>query len=481
MNPAHRPDAELRRVPQAEASAPRLPHDPALPQLAHALDADRMASVFAAALGAVPLRTCRVDRVKYRPGRNCSVSYVLTLHDAQRGGDVEQRVAARFCSGGTSAERHLDARRHAQVASAAGPALMHDPALDMLAHWWPNDPKLEAVALLHDDAHLRTHCIEKAAAALTGATGCLLGHRTSIAQYVPEVRVCARVDVTLRRSGTAPASHATLFAKADTQHAGSAVHAAMQALWHSSAQAAGRFATPQPLLWQAAAGLHWQRGVAGRPLHEVDPATGSASSARVAERLAALHATPVAGLPRVTSSALARRVDGVAALLGQVEPSWQGLLGPLAARIAAGASRWGDAPPATLHGDLHPANIVDGGATLTFIDLDSMCAGPAVVELGAWVGDAMVRAVHAGTSQAQATPAWRAFLGAYAAASGRPVDERALAWSVAHHLLCTRAYRGVANLKAGRFEAVPAVLALAARVAEAGSVDAALEWKQEAA
>ena len=56
-----------------------------------------------------------------------------------------------------------------------------------------------------------------------------------------------------------------------------------------------------------------------------------------------------------------------------------------------------------------------------------------------------------------------------------------MAWSTAHDLLCKRAYRCVANLKPGRFEAVPHLLALADAIAGAGSVEAVLTPSLEAA
>jgi hypothetical protein len=132
-----------------------LPIDPALPHLAHALDPQAMALTFAGLLGGLKVRTCEVDRVKYRPGRNCSVSYKLQLHDPRDGRAFEQRVAARFCSGDDAQRRHHHAMLRPSVASAAGPALSHSAALDMLAHWLPNDHKLAALALLCNDAELR--------------------------------------------------------------------------------------------------------------------------------------------------------------------------------------------------------------------------------------------------------------------------------------------------------------------------------------
>ena len=467
-----------------------LPHDPALPQLALALDGTAMAQVFGAALSGMQVQSCKVDRVKYRPGRNCSVSYVLALRDERRGCDVEQRVAARFCSGGDAARRHRKALGRATLASAAGPALTHLPALDMLAHWWPNDAKLDAPAWLHDDARLRSHGLDAVVAALTGGCGSWVAHRMSLVQYVPEGRVCARVELQLRPAPGAPVTTHTLYAKADTARNGAATQALLRALHNSPAQAAGRLRTPQPVLWHAATGLHWQLAVSGQALLDVDPRVGPATSVRVGAQLAALHATPAPLARALPTASWCEAPRRAAELLGRVEPGWALRLTRLVGRLEAGAPGRMDAlarePAVTLHGDLHPRNILLDGPALAFIDLDDGCHGPAVIELGAWVGDALYRALLAGavSSQAapsQAAPPWRAFIAAYAQASGRAVDESLLAMSTAHHLLCQRAYRCVANLKPGRFEVVPQLLALAESIVVAGSIDAAVGCELESA
>ena len=459
----------------------RLPHDPALPRLAQALNPALMAQVLGAALADRTVTACEIDRVKYRPGRNCTVSYVLTVHGAPPGAVVTQRVAARFCSGGDSARRHEAARGRAVSPSAAGPSLLHMPELDMLAHWLPNDARLDSIALLLDAARLRSHALPALVAVSTGGRGRLLDHHTTLVRYVPESRACARVELAIQRDPGAMAEFETVFAKTDASRGGERTHAAMRALWQSPARSNGGFAMAEPLLWQPAAGLHWQRGVPGQVLPDADPAVGARNSARVAGPLAALHATPVAGLCVVDAAALRRQLLDVTALLGRVAPDWRARLARLTTRLEAGLDRIETEPRATLHGDLHPGNIVVDAGTPTFIDLDGARAGAAVLELGAWVGDALYRATLGPTPQREAAPAWRAFLAAYASASGRPIDARLLAWSVAHHLVCQRAYRGVANLKPGRYERVPALLALADAIATAGSVDAALACDEAAA
>jgi alpha-beta hydrolase superfamily lysophospholipase len=60
----------------------------------------------------------------------------------------EQRVAARFFRSGESARRLSRAFERRTVVSAAGPSLSHWPCMDMVAHWLPNDAKLDALPLL---------------------------------------------------------------------------------------------------------------------------------------------------------------------------------------------------------------------------------------------------------------------------------------------------------------------------------------------
>ena len=458
-----------------------LPHDTALPQLPQALDPDAMRQVFGAALQGLQVQACEVGRVKYRPQRNCSVTYRLRLRDPQQGREFEQHVAARFCSGGDSARRWRKAQDRASVASAAGPSLIHVPALDMLAHCLPNDAKLDALQLLDNAAGLRHRCLDGVVAVLTGGRGHLIDHHTTLVQVVPELRVCARVELRLQHQAGAALSTQTLYAKADLERSGAATHAVMRSLSDSAAQACGRLRTPRSLLWQQAAGVHWQLAVPGRALQDVDPTIGATSSARVGEQLAALHGTPVPALHRVSIDALCEQAHQTAAVLAQVEPAWQPLLTRLVDRLGIGAAGFAGQPTATLHGDLHPRNILADGAQLTFIDLDGVHAGPAVIELGGWVADMLYRATLDGVAPQRVAPSWRAFLAAYASVSGRSADAALLAWSTAHHLLCRRACGCVANLKPGRFEAVPQLLALAEAIANAGSVDAAITAGRELA
>jgi aminoglycoside phosphotransferase (APT) family kinase protein len=462
-----------------------LPHDPLLPQLPQALDAQCMAAVFDALLAPRSrqrVERCEVERIKYRPRRNVAVAYRLMLRDGAGGASTEQRVAARFCSGGDSLGRARKAIGHDAAASTVGLAVSHAPALDMVAYWWPHDPKLgPAARLLGDAGRLREQALPAVVNALTGGHGRLLAHRLSVAQVVPEHRVTARVDLEVEPWRGAAAVRRVVYVKADAEQRGSTTQAVMAALARSPAAREGSLHTPQPLLWQPAFGLQWQSALPGRMLLDIAPEVGIDASARVGAMLAALHATPVPAARRCSFDALRERIATVADTLALVNPSWAMQLVRLRTGLVAGVDALRGQPNATLHGDLHPRNILVDGDRLGLIDLDNVRQGPAVVELGDWMADALHRALLAGRTAGSALPACRAFIASYSRAARWQPSEPMLAWSVAHSLFSQRIWRCVVNLKPGRYALVPAQLDLCAALLRGGTLDAAAGRLQEAA
>lgn len=438
------------------SGAHALPQDAALPQLPAALDAAGMARVFAGLLQGtgVTLQGCEVDRIKYRARRNLSVAYVLALEDDQ--GIFTQRVAARFCSAGESARRHAQAAARPLQASRAGLALSHVAALDMAAHWWPNDAKLAAGAVLADADALQRHWLPEVARAL-GAGPCV-GHGIELVQLVPEQRVTARVCLhTADSNGLATHS---AYAKADIDTRGPVTHQIMQSLWASAARHSGQLSLPRPLLWQPGSGLHWQAAVPGVALLDVCPQPEAAREEAVGALVAALHATPAPAAPLQTADALLQQLRQVVDTLVQVQPALQPRLQHIATALQAGLADACPAMPCTLHGDLHPRNVLADDQHLSLIDLDNAHHGLAVLELGSWRAEALYRGQLEGHDWARAEAAGTAFLRGYAEAGGDVFGPRQLAWATAWQLLCQRVWRCVANLKPGRYALVPGLLAL---------------------
>ncbi len=443
---------------------PSLPQDAAMPQLSLALDGAAMAEVFADVLRPHGMRVeaCSVERVKYRPGRNATLAYRLILRDPQQR-TISQHVAARLC-GGDGAHRTIKASAAALAASSAGPALRWLPALDMLTWWWPNDAKLRAPHLLACERRLREEALPALLPLLGVPSGADVGIDLDIVQYVPENRLCARVDLQWQDGGTAHRQR--VYAKASREPDGATAHGLLAQLQASAAWREGRLRTPRALLWHAPSELYWQEGVPGRPLAQLDPAAAAACSAALGAQLAALHATPVRLHRDMATGEMRQHLSDV---VGHLAP----VLGSDAVHRAAQAIDGGwraldGLPVATLHGDLHADNILvserGGTRRLSLIDLDSIKRGPALLELGAWVADAMYRALLDGAHADRDERAWRALIDAYADAGGLRPDPRALRWAAAWSLLTQRAWRCVINLKPGRFALAPRLVDLATRL-----------------
>ena len=211
----------------------------------------------------------------------------------------------------------------------------------------------------------------------------------------------------------------------------------------------------------------------GRALLDLPPAQAAALAPSLGAQLAALHGIPVALTRSITPEVMRSRLAEVQALLGDALPQSQADLSIAVRRLARGMHWVEGQQLATLHGDLHPRNVMAEGRHLSLIDLDGLRRGPALLELGSWWADGIYRAVLEGDAPLRDAPAWQGLLAGYAQGGGTPPAAAALAWSAAWNLLTQRAWRCVVNLKPGRFAIAPRLVALAAELADASLPEAA--------
>lgn len=441
-----------------------LPVDAALPQLPFALDGAAMAEVLGGCIDPTwQVQACEVDRVKYRPGRNLSVSYRLTLV----GGGCRpwvQPVSARFCTGGASAARHAKALKQPRQACTAGPDVGHLPALDCALHWWPNDAKLPAGRVLAQADRLRPG-LAQVAQALWGRGAEVMDHAVTVVQLVPEHRLTARVDL-LHRDGR----RRRVYAKADAEHRGAQTQAWMHALWHQAPAGGAALALPEPLGWHPVTGLHWQDELPGRPLLHLDTGGGEGLPApwhaQVGAQVAALHRSRCPAGRRQDLPALRLRLAEVVAMVSLLRPALRPQAERLAARLEDTLRRLAGETLVPLHGDLHPGNVLVHEGAIGLVDFDSAHHGLAALDLGAWQADALYRALLQGQPEGVAWGAAREFVVGYVVAGGQRLDPATLAWATAWQLLCQRVWRCLVNLKPGRWALVPALLDLACAIAE---------------
>jgi aminoglycoside phosphotransferase (APT) family kinase protein len=371
--------------------------DPVLPARDLLLDPEDAAAHLGRVLDR-DVADCELVRVKYRIGESLRVTYRLVVD-----GVPERRTVRAFRSGDSAAAYR----------KAAGPGVLHDPALDAI--WWtfPADRRLR------DLADLFAPGPELAALAPGWVAG-------ELVEYSPERAATFRaVDA----AGTA-VGYAKAYAPGTVDVAERAGRYARIA----AVLAAGGIAAPLPLgrcdartvlLLEPMPGVEWGE-LAGPGL--------AAAMGRLGTAIATLHAASPAvadGLPRFGRLDV-RRVVHSAHLVAVARPDVSAPAVRLADRLADGPPPGG--PQVALHGDCHPKNALLAGDAIALIDLDQAGVGPAAADIGS-----LIARLHA---DGDTGPMRTAFLAGYE--SVRPLPpERSLRWHTAAALVAERAVRAV--------------------------------------
>jgi aminoglycoside phosphotransferase (APT) family kinase protein len=236
-----------------------------------------------------------------------------------------------------------------------------------------------------------------------------------------------------------------------------------------------RFGMPEPLGSDPAAGLRWEAFVPGRRL-DADLSGGAlrALLPAVGRDLAALHrvADPAAG--PLTPADVVDRIER------KVLPRIDGALPDLSARareLVAALAASAPPPPgpgaATLHGDLHTANVLarDDGR-VAFLDLDRRARGHGSYDLGLLAGRFLLVAHVRGAALEPVARAVAELPHAYAEATGTPVPEAELAWYMAAHLLGRQVRTCIRHWVPGVAALAPVLLGWAEAALAAGAFDA---------
>jgi streptomycin 6-kinase len=458
-------------VTTAVATDRRVPDDRALPHLAALFDLEGMSHSLTAhwsegEQGAPRIIGCEIERVKYRPGRNCVVGYRLQVKWPRRPGRVgwrrtsERLAATRICAAMyPRVEAALRYERARAAADAAGivpeVALLSGPGV--LLWRFPHDRKLSTLPLLADSDWLRNCALPDVVRRRWGEKWRIESARNELVSYFPHHSATLRSRLSLSYAAAAPqAWH--VYGKVRHDDAGAHVFDAMTRLMESDANRAGHVGYARPLAIHAAERVLWQEGIDAPTLDQglreghVDAATW----ATVARALASLHRTPLGLTPSVTRESLQIDIERATITLAAAVPSLAAQAHVLQESLLRGLEHIECAPDATLHGDMHGKNVLLGADRAYLIDLDCMGAGPRLAELGGLLAELMLRDCMAGRAVD-----WHlagAVALAYQRAHEARIDPDDLAWHVAAALLRQPAYRSVTSLRPGRLEILPQLL-----------------------
>jgi thiamine kinase-like enzyme len=452
-----------------------VPHDAALPRLALALDPVRMREELTAHLtrgatdrdaAAISIESCRIERVRYKPGRSCLVCYALDLR-VEGEGTSEQLLCARMYPPNESVSRYRKAAQAPLAATGVGAPLLHLPDLDMVVWAFPNERKLTGLERLTNGAWLQARTLPALVPQLHGPDWRLERCAHRIVHYVPEHTCTVQATLDVRRAD-GMRQRSVVYGKAYYDGTGARVGDAMRRLWSSRAVQSGALGIARPLAYEPRDRVLWQEGLEGATLEQAHPDDRIPERVlrRVAGAIAALHGSPVARLPSVGPADVLAELRTRAAVIGDAQPGLRERLDRVVRALSGAAP--GAAAAATLHGDLHPKNLFLIGERVCLIDLDSVRRGPAELDLASWLACMLYRACLRGEPSGSVQAAVGSFVNLYERERGAPIDRRALDWYTAAALVSERAYRVLSRLKDGRLEILDDLLELALR-AVAGS------------
>lgn len=452
--------------------AARLPeHDPSLPRLEQALDPDHMLKQFEPALlaGHAPGREnastryrllgCQIGRIKYKRGFRCTIGYRLSVEDRRNAETFEHRLSGRLYAPGEAHSHFESATRKPLVDPVFGPPMFELPSLDMVVWSFPNDRKMKGLASITDTEVLREELLPAIIREHWGGTWSIDSVSHSIASYVPEGRCCVRAVLDLRNTMDGQTRSWTLFGKAYCGDRGERGRRSLQKLW----QLAPSFGMPRPVGYQADRKLYWQEAVAGRPL--ADLAMNRTTLSMAADAVAALHRTPFQGPYRIT-------MPDVAVALQKTESQLSHALGAqrvaLAATIRLMVEQSGQIDSdvaATIHRDLHHYNILIDGDRASLIDLDDICIGPPLHDIGSFIARILYQALCDGSPQDDTRQIIATFVDRYRRQVDWPVHDREIAWYTAVALINERVFRRITHLDVEQPAMLERVVALAGRIA----------------
>jgi tRNA A-37 threonylcarbamoyl transferase component Bud32 len=450
-----------------------IPHDAALPQLAIVLDGKRMGAHFTSHLfGAnaenqrFVLKNCVVERVRYKPGRNCLVSYKLTLEEIDTQIQREQVVCGRIYPAGGGEPHFQKARRSTFAPTEIGPPLIHIAPLEMVAWLYPNERKLGGLPALADDERMCDDILPRVVAAGWGDDWALRKTLCEVIHYVPEHTLSVRASLSIEHRVTGEIRNPVVFGKTYYNGHGYTTYHKMRRLWAISQARSTALKVPRPLLYQPELNLLWQEGVNGTTLlaHERRQSDAACLYARAGAAVGMLHRSVLRCRSTVTDIDIVTRLMLLPREIGDQLPVCSTTLQRVIDNLIAHQPGARQDIVATLHGDLHPQNIFVSGEEIYLIDLDNLINGPPLADVGSFIAETLYRTLLSGKPVVSKFGLISRFVAGYAANVPWPVDSVALAWFTAAALLNERVYRCVSRLKPGRTDLIPELIDLAERV-----------------
>lgn len=413
-------------------------NDVCYPQINKALDKGLIEQLFQRRLfsstspdnsGSIVIESCEINNKRHKPSKSFVLSYHLSLLDTQTGTRSEQVIGARLCKlGQGKRELHEECEKHSRNTGALS-QVVYVPELEMMLWVFPQDRKLVHLAQILDAEFLKSHLGEMLPLLGYNPSNRISGVQADVLHYLPERSCMIRYRLTVDDPSHASCEHKIIYGKNYRDDRGVEVFSIMQQLFRQLPKCA------IPLGYDPHLRTLWQSHLSGVPLEWRNLETSNAPGLlkNMATCLAAFQDCQV----QTTGHYGFKEIDGQLfdtiraekpqdKLLSEQIADWVATLLAIRDELS-----WPTEIAFPLHQDLKFGNILVEENSACLIDLDSVCLGDPLADIGSLVTNFYRNGLQAERDVAYIDVIVESFLSSYEDAVTWEVDRSRLNWFIA--------------------------------------------------
>jgi tRNA A-37 threonylcarbamoyl transferase component Bud32 len=412
----------------------------------------------------IRIESCEIGEKRYKPGKSFLLSYFLRLRDLESDAWYEQCLTAQLCPTGTGISEFDKCLENPSYSSVGIPSVSYISVVDMLLWSFPHDRKLVHLHNLLDTDNLSTYIKKNVTGLQLRPSDFIESIQPRIMHYLPEQSCMIRYSLGIVDNAAQnknDAREVVVYGKNYADDSGLETYSVMRQLAEQTIHCA------KPLSYDPQNKTLWQAHVPGLPF-EWSLLTASEKYSlirKIAACIAEFHRCEVNasnryGLTNICKDLKSTCMAASAAdsVLGQ---SVQNAVNEIL--ISRESIDWGGDFHSPLHLDLKMGNFLIADDYVYLIDLDCVCLGDPLADMGSFIANLYLNGLRVGASVVEIDEIVSAFVREYNVAMGGTVNSVKLNWYIAAALIHEVLRRSLRQQSSERLKHLDAYLAISNR------------------
>jgi aminoglycoside phosphotransferase (APT) family kinase protein len=424
--------------------------DPYFPHIDKALDEGFMKMALQAFLQivydknhhAVEITACTIKNKRHKPGKNFVCCYALELYDLNSQTTWRQTISARLCKSGNSQQELNEEHQKQQAQFGLSSPVLFLPELEMMLWLFPHDRKLIHLAKVLESEYLHSYLKGFLAELGCDDDSLVEAVSTEVLHYLPERSCMIRYRLTVIEPTKPEKKNRIVYGKNYRDNRGGEIFSVMCQLHEQLPKCA------IPLAYDEETRTLWQSHITGEPLtwENLQGHDAPALLSDMAKCLVSFQQCQITTAESYGFSAIEEQLrDTVKAATPQDKDfadqinAWVEHLIRLRHDLFKGGEEL-----TPLHQDLHLGNFMIERSGTCLIDLDSVCIGNPLADIGSLVTNFYRNGLQAGTGLDSINSLTATFLNLYAKQTPGRINYAHLHWFIAAafiHEVIRRLYR----------------------------------------